>query len=342
MFPDSSRPLISIITPSLNQARYLEQAVLSVRTQGYGAYEHIIIDGGSSDGTLDLLRSLNSGSRLKWISEPDRGQSHAFNKGLAMAKGEIVGWLNADDTLLPGAFDAALEAFDGDSEVHWVHGDGFWLSSDGWILGRRTARPCGLRDLLLDGMIVTQPSLFIQRDTLQDLQGLDEEIQTCMDYDLCLRIAHRWPGAYIPRAMATRRLHLDTKTETMGPQFFDDTLKTLDKFFGQADLSSAVRSQERLAYARPHMVEGYRRFRQGEFHQARQMLLQFVRLRAPRLANRDVLASLILILESSLGLSWIKPGNSKKRAARLFRSRHGLVQIDFRDPALGKHLMGLL
>jgi glycosyltransferase involved in cell wall biosynthesis len=334
--------MISIITPSLNQAKYLEQAILSVRAQGSAAYEHIVIDGGSDDNTVRLLQGLEADSRLRWISEPDRGQAHAFNKGLAMAHGDIVGWINADDTLLPGAFDAALGVFSTGRESMWVHGDGFWLSSEGGILGRRKAKPCGVRELLIEGMIVTQPSLFVRRAALLELQGLDENIDTCMDYDICLHLARRWPGAYIPRAIATRRMHEDTKTESLAAGFYGDTLYTLDKFFQTNGLSAEIRALERLAYARPHMVEGYRRFLLGDFNEARTLLRQFIQLRAPYLADRHVLASLLLIVESLIGVSWIKPGNTRRRAEAAFRSQHGAVAIDFRDPDLDRKLTDLL
>ena len=338
----SSRPLISILTPSFNQARFLEQAILSVRQQDVQDVEHIVVDGGSEDESVDILRKHEHSYDLRWVSEPDRGQSHAINKGLRLAKGQIVGWLNADDTYVPGAFHSAVNTLNSDKELVWVHGDGFWISSAGVIIGRRSTRPCDLIDLLTDGMIITQPGMFIRREAFDIVGGMDENIQTCMDYDFCLRLSKHFTGRYIPRVLATRRLHEQAKTQTISDQFFADMLYTLDKFFGAEGLLQEIRFVQDMAYSRVYQREGYRAFQIGEFDHARDCLYKSLHLRYPHLLHMDVLRGLVLILESILQVDWIIPGRSKMRIEEEFRAAHGEIVLDFSRNGFPDQLLHLL
>src|SRR5262245_17911524 len=129
-------PLISIVTPSFNQAAFLEETLRSVTAQEYPRVEHIVIDGGSTDGSVDILRRHAAGLRA-WVSEKDRGQSHAINKGFAIASGDVLTWLNSDDTLLPGALRAVGETFARRADVDLVYGDFVYTDAAGEPMRRR-------------------------------------------------------------------------------------------------------------------------------------------------------------------------------------------------------------
>ena len=121
-------PLVTIVTPSYNQGRFIRATIESVLSQDYGAIEYIVMDGGSTDNTAAVVREYSS--RLKWISEKDRGQSDAINKGFRMAKGEIVSWLNSDDFILPGAVSLAVKAFERQPEIMAVYGEGYLIDEN--------------------------------------------------------------------------------------------------------------------------------------------------------------------------------------------------------------------
>src|SRR5689334_11566829 len=142
-----NHPLVSIITPSLNQAAFIESAIDSVLTQDYPKIEYIVIDGGSTDGTLDILRRY--GDRVRWLSEPDAGQSDAIDKGVRLTHGEILAWLNADDAYLPGAVSLAVAAFAEDPARALVYGDAQDIDIHGHVIGpSRQIEPWSMRRLL--------------------------------------------------------------------------------------------------------------------------------------------------------------------------------------------------
>ena len=207
-------PLVSIITPSLNQGRFIAQAIESVRGQDYPRIEHLVLDGGSSDGTLEVLARFPD---LHWISEPDAGQTDAINRGFRMAAGEILAWLNADDLLLPGSVAAVVEAFRADPAAMMVYGDGDLIDESGRTLQPfRFTEPFNLRRLVEVHDYILQPAAFIRRSALEAVDYLDEGLTWCMDWDLWIRIGQRFPVRYLPRRLAQARLHRDTKTYRAG------------------------------------------------------------------------------------------------------------------------------
>jgi glycosyltransferase involved in cell wall biosynthesis len=186
-------PLLSILTPCLNSAPTLAQALESVRSQGLGAaVEHVVIDGGSTDGTLDLL---NQTSDVRWRSEPDRGLSDAMNKGISRARGEYVGWLNADDWYLPGALKRVDGAFRQQPRARWltapcliVDDEGREIRSGVTRYKRFFLRRYSRRSLLVQNYVAA-PSTFARRDAIVEAGGSDERFRYSMDYDLWLRLA---------------------------------------------------------------------------------------------------------------------------------------------------------
>ncbi len=209
------RPLLSIVTPSFNQAGFLRQALESVLSQDYPEIESIVVDGGSTDGSLAILESF--GDRVRWVSERDRGQAHAINKGFKMARGEIVAWINSDDLLLPGAAALAAEAFQTRPDLGLVHGEGLLIDETGARIDRfRQAEPFNLWRLIHFGDTILQQSVFMSRAAVEAVGGLDESLNWGMDWDLFLKLGKRFRTRFIPTEMGAIRVYGDTKTATGG------------------------------------------------------------------------------------------------------------------------------
>ena len=202
------RPLVSIVTPSLNQGAYIEETIRSVLEQDYPDLEHIIVDGGSTDATLDVLRRY---PHLMWVSEPDRGQADAVNKGFAMARGAIFGWLNADDLYLPGAVSAAVEALQ-ESGCALVHGGWRQIDEHGRTIRDVEPVPFDYRRQLEEANRVAQPSGFFTREAFEAVGGLDVRYRYAMDYELWLKIGARFDVCHVDRVLGAYRYHPESKT----------------------------------------------------------------------------------------------------------------------------------
>jgi glycosyltransferase involved in cell wall biosynthesis len=197
----------SIVTPSLNQGRYLAECLDSVGSQGIEA-EHWVIDGGSTDETLVILKAQ---SDARWISESDRGQSDAINKGLERATGDILAYLCADDFLEPGVLRRVAAIFSANPEVDFVYGDGYFLESDsGWKRLKHAGEFSMER--LRRGNFLLQPAVFWRRRVYERHGGFDASLQYCMDHEYWLRTCGDTVWHYLPEPLATCRLHADAKT----------------------------------------------------------------------------------------------------------------------------------
>ncbi len=181
----TQHPIVSIITPSFNQVDFIEQTILSVLSQEYPNIEHIIIDGGSTDGTLEILRKHNN--KIKWISEPDKGQADAVNKGFSMAKGEILGWLNSDDTFNISALNTVVEQFLKNPDLAMVYGDAYYINKEGKIIGEYLTEDFSLKRLA-DTCFICQPTVFIKTDVFKEIGMFDINLHTCMDYEYWIRV----------------------------------------------------------------------------------------------------------------------------------------------------------
>jgi GT2 family glycosyltransferase len=208
-------PLVSIVTPSLNQGRFIEAAIRSVQGQDYPRIEHLVIDGASRDQTLEILPRYSP--PLRWISQPDPGQTYAINRGFRMASGDILSWLNADDLLLPGSVAAVVDVFRSDRDTMMVYGDGQFIDAGGQRLQPfRFTEPFNLRRLIEVHDYILQPAAFVRREALEAVGYLDESFKWCMDWDLWIRVGRRFRVEYLPMPLAQVRLHSDTKTSRAG------------------------------------------------------------------------------------------------------------------------------
>jgi glycosyltransferase involved in cell wall biosynthesis len=202
-------PLVSIVTPSLDQGRFLEDAIRSVLDQDYARIEHVVVDGGSTDGTVELL---GRHAHLTWISEPDEGQSEALNKALALSSGEVIGWLNADDRYLPGAVASAVAALERNPDAGMVYGNYVDVDEAGCVLNRNRSPGFSLERLINDGNLVPQPAAFVRRTVLERVGFVDPELHYAMDYDLWIRIGKVARVVHVDEYWAEFRLHPAAKS----------------------------------------------------------------------------------------------------------------------------------
>src|SRR6185369_86427 len=225
-------PRISIVTPSYNQGKYLEKTILSVLDQGYPNLEYIIIDGGSTDESVEIIKKYQD--RLAyWVREPDRGQSHAINKGFERATGEIYGWLNSDDWYHPGALQAVVEAFAANPEAGAVVGAGELLNETGYSLIMESYEISV--ESLYDWVdkFFMQPSCFFKCETWHKCGPLKENIHFAMDLDLWFRIAHEFRFAKIEFLISSSLVHKDAKTKASAASSIVDAASVIMSHGGE-------------------------------------------------------------------------------------------------------------
>ncbi|MBI9049648.1 MAG: glycosyltransferase [Anaerolineaceae bacterium] len=202
---------VTIVTPSFNQAKFLERTIQSVLNQDYDDLEYIIIDGGSDDGSVDIIRKYED--RLAyWISEKDLGQTDAINKGFAKASGEVLAWLNSDDTYEPGAIKEAVIYLEEHPEVGLLYGDGNFIDTENRIIGQFPSRQTDYQRLRNGYVHICQQSAFFRADLWRKVAPLDPSFYFAMDYDLWVRLANISEVKYVQKLWANFRLHGDTKT----------------------------------------------------------------------------------------------------------------------------------
>lgn len=207
------QPRISIVTPSYNQVEFIEKNLRSVYSQSYDNIEHVVIDGGSDDGTVEVLRDYEDKYNLKWVSEPDNGQTHALNKGIQKATGDWIGWQNSDDYYLPDAFENLANTIDRKNPVDAIYGDVLIVDQNGEeISAVFTTRPSKFVQRYWS-LFASNQSLFVASDTLDSIWPLDEDLMYTMDASLTWKLLD---GAYdlvqVPKFLGAFRVHEAAKT----------------------------------------------------------------------------------------------------------------------------------
>jgi len=229
-------PTVSIITPSFNHAKYIDATIRSVLDQNYPRLQYIVMDGGSTDGTADILRRYevhiaagnardpNDGPRpgesdlsFTWTSERDRGQADAINKGFARATGDIIGWLNSDDCYKPGSLIAAAQYLRDHPDIALVYGDAEFITADGsYLCPCANTEPFSRHRLRHYSDYIVQPAAFFRRSAFESVGGLDASLNFAMDYDLWLKLADRYQFAYVPQVWAQYRWLGENKSAAGG------------------------------------------------------------------------------------------------------------------------------
>jgi glycosyltransferase involved in cell wall biosynthesis len=240
---DPALPLVSVITPSFNQGRFIGETLRSVLSQDYPNLELLVIDGGSRDETLAVLRSFAHEPRLRWWSAPDRGQSDAINKGWARAHGQVLAWLNSDDTYLPGAIRRQVNALAANPKAGAVYGDALYTDATGTPLARLAGRPFSPAAVLrLE--LPAQPTVFLRRDLVAAVGPVRLERRFSMDTDYWARAIRLAPFAQTRgEPLATYRLHDASKTVSQPMGFYREWLAIAEAFFSEPWLAPALRAE---------------------------------------------------------------------------------------------------
>ncbi|MBN1303043.1 MAG: glycosyltransferase [Anaerolineales bacterium] len=204
-------PLVSIVTPSFNQASFLEATLNSVLEQDYPHLEYLIVDGGSTDGSREIIEKY-ADHLAWWVSEPDQGQTDAINKGFAHAQGDILAWLNSDDTYKPGAITAAVNFLQENPEVGLVYGSADYINEQGIPIGQFPAAQTNLRRLRQGYVHIPQQSAFFRANLWKQVGPLDPTFYFAMDYDLWVRLASVSKIQHVKQNWANFRMHRVTKS----------------------------------------------------------------------------------------------------------------------------------
>ncbi len=262
-----SSPLVSIVTPSYNQAPYLEQTIRSVLGQDYPHLEYLVIDGGSTDDSVEIIRKyakpLESGRLLPsaqqqadnqqqaaglqnrtieyWVSEKDRGQAEAINKGLARAKGDILAWLNSDDYYLPGTISAVVKCFQENPDVVMVYGDMLAVDGDGQTINILKYKQLSLEDLLCF-QIIGQPSVFFRRPAFERTGPVEPTFHFMLDHQLWIRLAQQGRILHVPQVWSAARYHPAAKNRARAAEFGREAFRVLDWAKQQPGLAETVSS----------------------------------------------------------------------------------------------------
>jgi len=263
---------VSVVTPLLNQAAFVEETIDSVKSQDYPWLEHIVVDGGSTDGSLEIL--ADHGDHLTWISESDAGQAAAINKGFGMASGEILCWLNADDLLAPGAIRSVVSFFRQHPDASLVYGDAEAIDVSGRSYGRRVnVGPGSLRELVEERDFIVQPAAFWRASLWRQVGPLDENLRYVFDYEFWMRVAAISELHYLPEVLARERLHSQAKTFEGGDRRTRE-LEQIAARHGGDGIPRAFRAEAGAG----HILKGLREWTRGRWRLGAAAIRRGVRL----------------------------------------------------------------
>jgi len=241
------------VTPSYNQAKFLEQTIQSVLEQDYARLEYLVVDGQSMDNSVEIIKK-HADKLTWWVSEKDSGQGQAINKGITRAKGDIIGWLNSDDYYLPGTISAVVKVFEENPETIMIYGDMLAVDEQGRTINTLKYKQLSLQDLLCF-QIIGQPSVFFRRAVFEKTSGLDTTFHFLLDHHLWIRIVQQGKILHVPQTWSAARYHVEAKNRAKAAEFGREAFRILAWVKSQPRLAEAITGVERRARASAHRVD---------------------------------------------------------------------------------------
>ena len=309
---------VSIITVCFNSAATLEGTILSVLSQDYRDIEYIVVDGGSTDNSVDIIKKY--GSKLAyWVSEKDSGQADAINKGFARATGDIVAWLNSDDYYLAGTVSAAVKIFEENPDVVLVYGNMLAVDEHGKTFNILNYKQLTLEDLICF-QIIGQPAVFMRRSTLQKTGGLDSTFHFLLDHHLWIRLAQQGRILHVNQTWAAARYHAEAKNRAKAAEFGREAFRILENVEQDGNLASIFARINRRARASAHRVDSRYLLDGGQPAAALSAWTRALFIHPPTaLVRLNIFVSSILNL---LGLGKLREKILKRREARYKSDSH--------------------
>lgn len=303
--------LVSIITPSYNQAAYLEQTILSVLNQDFSRIEYILVDGASTDGSVEIIKKY-AGKFSYWVSEKDRGQADAINKGFTRATGDIVAWLNSDDYYLQGTVSAAVKVFEENPDAVLVYGNMLAVDEHGKTFNTLSYKQLTLEDLLCF-QIIGQPAVFMRRSALTKTSGLNLDFHFLLDHLLWIHIAKQGKILHVDQTWSAARYHAEAKNRAKAAEFGREAFRILDEVAQDKTLAPVLAMVSHRARASAHRVDSRYLLDGGLSAKSLSAWLRALFIYPPTaLARMNIFASAILSL---LGLGRLRDVVLKSRKA---------------------------
>jgi len=306
---NESYPLVSIVTPSYNQGSFISDAIESVLAQNYPHLQHIVIDGGSTDNTVEVLKRY---PHLEWISEKDNGQSDALNKGFRRARGDIIGWLNSDDTYTSQAISTAVSYFSKHPQVGMVYAPYNIIDQKGEVLAVKGSSKFDIKRHLCQFDLIG-PITFFRAEIFGKIGWLDPSFHYTMDYEYWLRIAFHFEIHFIPAILGNFRIHSESKTGADADNFWPELQRAHDKFFSHAQLPSelfGIRKQVRRAlnsrWSKYYVDKGMEKFNQLSLVEARHLWIKAIQLKPTHAMNLHLIATFLKTYLGSIALGKLR------------------------------------
>lgn len=266
---------LSIVTPSYGQAKFIESSISSVLNSYRVPEEYYVIDGGSNDGSLEIIRKY-APHLTGWLSEPDRGQADAINKGFARCTGDVFAWLNSDDRVKPDAYVRVMKAFEEDPELLMVYGDVESIDENGVIFNRQTFRQYSIRDFACFN-IISQPAVFFRRSAWLNAGPLDDNYQYLLDHQFWLRIISQGKCLYIPQTLAQARYHTNAKNIARAADFGEEAFRIVEWMRTQSTYQNLFQHEEKRILAGAHSIDAFYLVEAGRYPSALKAVLKAAR-----------------------------------------------------------------